>query len=780
MALFTVYQSGYVDDDYTNSSSPWYLNSAGRNPTAGDVIDVAYPVTVPQGVTFTCGELIGYNIVTMNNSSTLNVTKIAGPQIYVVGTEVTVNAVEIFASVNDAISLTTGASLSGCGTIHASGSGLYYVGMYAYQATILSWTGDVYADYDHGLELYQSVVNSWRGNVYGSNSYSYTHGVMATGSRIKSWHGDVVGGGTYYSCGLYWNPWSVADTVDAWFGDAFGGTYTGAFGARITGAGFVTWYGNAIASTYTGLSTSTDCAGVYNEGDILSWYGNIFGGAEYYSVGLCNNGAIWALSGACYGGTGNYSPGIYNGGGSNIYNAICDTVGGGGADAAGVINYGNIVSWYGTASGHPSLSYGGAGLYNYGTISGWYGDIVAKNTGTAGIYNSSVIDTGYGDVTSGNNNVGLYNNGDIRLWYGDALTTGYYNGFAGNPLTSNWYYCNQASGVPSPNSQESTDSLYSWRAIIFENKHVLYDILLNGGLISGDGNQTITGLNNLFGLDPAAVVVPANVLSGIPRYTGDSTPGTWVPPDVDTVLTSSTYGDPGSPITGHYVAPVDDKVLTTQTFGADAHAGHYAPPDPDKVLTTCTYGAASGTGNYVAPAEAVVKAAQPFGVNQFGTYDIQTEDPDGTYVFTEEALAEAIAPLTSAVTSLGLVDVTLVSPVDAAQTTLTLTHGDTYNVTTGQPLVFSAIGWPTLGSPTVVTLYVRNTKQNALISQVAQLVSGTGTQTMTFYLTSAQTHNLTPDPTGNLQSFEVVAVFSDGSQRTITNGTVIVRGAMRF
>lgn len=119
--------------------------------------------------------------------------------------------------------------------------------------------------------------------------------------------------------------------------------------------------------------------------------------------------------------------------------------------------------------------------------------------------------------------------------------------------------------------------------------------------------------------------------------------------------------------------------------------------------------------------------------------------------------------------------VTIVSPVSADGSTLTLVRGDDYLKVDGRQLTFSSDGWPDLTGVDEVVLTVRKVGSDAVLFDVedvpADRVVGVGTQTLVFELTNAETDLSAPGDTAG--KFDVQATLDDRIL-TLVLGTVTI------
>ena len=236
-----------------------------------------------------------------------------------------------------------------------------------------------------------------------------------------------------------------------------------------------------------------------------------------------------------------------------------------------------------------------------------------------------------------------------------------------------------------------------------------------------------------------------------------------------TIATSTVYDNAVVVTTAADVAVVNaakgNIVTGTTILGA---AGTYTPVVPNDARKKSTpYFGVPGSlqdGNIVIPTVDNVVYGVPFDINS-----------EGTAVLTLSSLTidDIIAALRAAA-----LPINIISPVSAdTRPTLTIIRGDAYNPTTAQRIIFTANGIPSLTTAEVMLRIYATNGLKLVLADVATIVSGTTLQTITFDLAGHQTYKLTPDSSGKLQSYEVVAKYLDGSARTIVLGPCVVINA---
>lgn len=143
----------------------------------------------------------------------------------------------------------------------------------------------------------------------------------------------------------------------------------------------------------------------------------------------------------------------------------------------------------------------------------------------------------------------------------------------------------------------------------------------------------------------------------------------------------------------------------------------------------------------------------------------------------QAAQLTAIETATALITAGG---VTVSSPVSADGQLLTLVRGDTYNVTSGQPITFTAAAgvWPDLTGAAAKTFTIRNAAGTSVLAVTPTITAvGAGTQSVRVDLTSAETAVLVPgDPPGEQDhTFDLQVTLSDASTKvTLVLGAVVV------
>ena len=388
-------------------------------------------------------------------------------------------------------------------------------------------------------------------------------------------------------------------------GNITGGSSGSVYGMDLSGSGgnalagtVISWYGNV-----TGGAGSSS-AGLYSRnGVVRSWFGNVTAGGSASAYGVYFGYSAFAGAGIIYNWYGDIRAttiiGLYLNHGATVVSWYGNVYGGTANGAYGINNVlstQNIYSWYGnvyggTVSGAHGVSFGNQSLAIYS----WVGDIFATVVGAYGVYTSN---------SSGNTG--------ILSWYGNLhANTGCYAVYCTSTSGTRVFYTSIA--CPAAAAYQATPTLNAalvtaaWQVMMFGGN--VYTIAYTGDAVvpnptTIDGYLITSAKSYQLATGTGTIVDPSTVLVGAAGYPT----GTRVDcPTADARHKGIGYYKAGGASDGTCYVPAAANVRSG--ISVDATSGTCIVPAASSVAYGVPVDVSPGVGTAVLTAQAAQNAA---------------------------------------------------------------------------------------------------------------------------------------------------------------------------